>query len=291
MKSLLALAFLGTASTTVSAFNDCGAGSVDNNVLSFNGGCNFVGMNQYIGSETFQDRTDFTSVILPDSVTHIFDNAFKDTQLDTVDLNNVEYIGPNAFEGTQLTDVVIPHTVSSIHDSAFKNTPLQTVDLGSVEFIGNEAFVGTQLTHVDFPTNTPTSIYSGAFYGITTLETVDLGSVVEIHAYAFYSSGLTQVVIPDTVTLISDQAFANTAITEVVIPNTVTTLQPDAFDADVVFLGCTDYADDNYNTHAAEGNPSAVVSCAAAAPAEPTGSCTSEGLSATEYQSLGCCEC
>merc|ERR1711964_119033 len=89
------------------------------------------------------------SVVIPDSVTYIFDSAFAGTSLTSVVIpDSVTYIGRWAF-GTGLTSVVIPDSVTSLGDSAFAGTSLTSVVIpDSVTSIGAEAFALTGLTSV-----------------------------------------------------------------------------------------------------------------------------------------------
>jgi len=89
---------------------------------------------KYIGNETF--------VTIPEGVTHINEDAFRDKQL---------------------TGVIIPGSVISIDSAAFMNNQLTSINFpGSVISIGNWAFHGNKLTNVVIPSSV-TSIGYYAF--------------------------------------------------------------------------------------------------------------------------------
>lgn len=74
-----------------------------------------------IGSLAFFDCSAMTSITIPNSVTHISDQAFKSSGLTSVTMSNVMSIKNNAFEGcSNLTSVTIGNGVTSIGGGAFK---------------------------------------------------------------------------------------------------------------------------------------------------------------------------
>ena len=155
-----------------------------------------------------------TSVIIPDSVTKIHDEAFESCiLLSEVKIGNgVTSIGEYAFyDCYSLTSVTIPDSVTSIGDSAFSGcSSLLSVTIpDSVTSIGNYAFSGcSSLLSVTIP-DSVTSIGYRAFTDCDSLESVVIGdSVTSIGSYAFeYCSSLVSVTIPDSVTSIGHSAF------------------------------------------------------------------------------------
>ena len=155
-----------------------------------------------------------TEYIIPDSVTTIGDDAFRDC--------------------AALTTIELPDSVTTIGDSAFYwCDALTTVKLGnSVTTIGNYAFYDCEsLTAIEFP-GSVTTIGEWAFYSCNALTAIEIpDSVTTISDSAFRGCGaLTTIEIPDSVTTISDSAFRGCdALTTIEIPDSVTTIGAYAF--------------------------------------------------------------
>lgn len=98
-----------------------------------------------IGYGAFKSEKKLTSVVIPDSVTLISDDAFENqTSLTSVNVGkNVVTIGISAFEGcTSLKTVVISDATESILAHAFDRcTSLENITLGkNIKKIGGSAF-------------------------------------------------------------------------------------------------------------------------------------------------------
>jgi len=151
-----------------------------------------------IGNAAFQNNgqatNPITSVVIPNSVVTVGDNAFAGVAgLRSVTIGNrVTSIGASAFEDcTGLIALTIPNRVTSVGAYAFSDAS----SLTSLR-IGN---------HVR-------SIGSYAFFGTSSLASVTIGSgVTSIGANAFQGSGLTSVRLPAGLTSIGDIAFSGSA--------------------------------------------------------------------------------
>ena len=120
---------------------------------------------------------DCSSVILPNELTHIGNNAFFDcASLASVTIpDSVTSIGDLAFFGcSSLESVIIPDSVTSIGTDAFRNcSSLASVTIpDSVTSIGNGAFSNcSSLASVTIP-DSVTSIGTDAFQGCNSLTTL-----------------------------------------------------------------------------------------------------------------------
>ena len=177
-------------------------------------------------------------ISIPNSVTSIEDNAFRDCySLTSITIpNSVTSIGERAFYNCRgLTSVIIPNSVASIGGSAFLGcSGLMNIEIpNSVTSIGIEAFAWcSDLMSIEIP-NSVTSIGSYAFYDCSGLASVTMGnSVTSIGSYAFYEcSNLTSIEIPNSVTSIGSAAFNYcTRLKSVTIPNSVTSIESSVFE-------------------------------------------------------------
>jgi len=168
-----------------------------------------------IGKEAFQ-KTDLTSVTIPDSVTEIGESAFAQNQLTSVTIGTgVKTIGKSAFSGNKLASVTIPNGV--IGESAFAGNQLTSVTIGNgVTYIGKSAFSGNKLASVTIP-NSVTEIGESAF-AQNQLTSVTIGNgVTSIGKSAFSGNKFTSVTIPNSVRYIDDLAFSNNQLTSVTV--------------------------------------------------------------------------
>ena len=189
----------------------------------------------YIPARAFRYRVDVKSVEIPDSVTSIGDDAFRDTQLTEVVISDsVTSIGDDAFNGSRLETVVIPNSITSIGDDVFRNNQLKEVVIpDSVITIGNGAFEQNRLQGVSLPDSL---IYIGddAFERNQLKEVVIPDSVIKIESDAFAENLLEKVTISSSAIAIDENAFSNNFLTEVVIPGSVTSIGESAFESNLL---------------------------------------------------------
>jgi hypothetical protein len=195
------------------------------------------------GYEIFQNRVigcwdssyNITQVNLPNTVTAIDDDAFKDcNRMQSLNMpEGLESIGVEAFSNcTSLSSITIPSTVTYIGTNAFEGCRIRGLE--NVSWIG----------HSDFNI----SDYGGIAYDVKVIDgmviegdtlTGCVGSLTEavipnqvkiIGDNAFASQpGLTSVTLPSGLTYIGNSAFYGTNITEITIPSGVTTIRNAAF--------------------------------------------------------------
>ena len=175
---------------------------------------------------------------------------YKDTKIKVITIDfGVTSIGDYAFRGcTSLTSITIPNSVTSIGGDAFYGcTSLTSVTIGnSVTSIGGNPFSGCKsLLSIEVSDNNKNySSFDGILFnknkseliaypaGKTDSEYAIPNSVTSIGSYAFYGcTSLTSVEIPDGVTSIDWHAFSNcTNLTSIIIPNSVTSVGSYAFE-------------------------------------------------------------
>ncbi len=212
-----------------------------------------------IGTNAFKDAKYLQNVIIPDTVTEISDEAFKNCGITSFDLKNVTTIGQSAFYESKLESITISNKVTSIDSYAFYNcTSLKTVDMSNISntcTIGNYMFTNCSLlSNIDLGSanwissymfqkcssleeiTIPSTINSIATYAFSEsgLKTIDLSQMADgkvISTYAFYKcSKLTDAVLPN-VSVISSYLFNYcTSLENCNIPSTVTEIQAYAFE-------------------------------------------------------------
>ena len=181
--------------------------------------------------------TQLQSVMIPDSVTSIGNEAFSECEsLQSVTIpNSVTSIGNEAFsECRALCSISIPDSVTFIGNGAFSNCEsLHSVTISnSVTSIGDNTFsYCMSLQSITIP-NSVTSIGDNAFSGCESLHSVTIpDSVTSIGDNAFsYCVSLQSVIIPDSVTSIGNNAFSGCeSLQSVTIPHSLTSIGKDAF--------------------------------------------------------------
>ena len=215
-----------------------------------------------IGSGSFYKNDALTSVIIPESVTDIGDDAFRDcTSLSILELpdsdckigsaafsgcknikklefpESLTSIGRNAFSGcTGLTSLEFPESQTSIGTDAFSGcTGLTSLEFPESWITIPNAFSGcTGLTSLEFPKSL-TSIYGDAFSGCTGLTSLEFPeSWITIPGAFSGCTGLTSLSFPESLTSIESSAFSGcTGLTSLSFPDSLTRIGTDAFS------GCT----------------------------------------------------
>lgn len=117
----------------------------------------------------FYNYSDPSSVIIPDGVTYVLDNAFyKCSEIKTVSIpGSVKFLGNGAFrECSGLESVILPDSINAIGPWTFKDcSSLTSVVLpAGVTRIQAEAFMGcTSLTSITMNSATPPIIWENSF--------------------------------------------------------------------------------------------------------------------------------
>ena len=202
-----------------------------------------------IGDCAFRNCDWITSVIIPESITHVGDYAFGDYEYNecpslmynikdglkylgnsinpylflagpvsqeketaTID-SRCKIIGSFAFDGAFLTNVTIGENITSISKGAFQGCSLLTsVTMGNnIKSIGDDAFSGCRsLTDINMPDSVMSIGYT-AFLGCSSLTNITIPKkIIRIENRTFYGCrNLKEVVIPEGITSIGEEAFEN----------------------------------------------------------------------------------
>ena len=209
--------------------------------------------------------TSLQTVILPESVIRIDDNAFNScTKLSSINLSNIEEIGNNAFYScTGLTGAISGPKVKNIGDNAFyccdniesisfpviveigerafeasspydNRSKLVSAEISTVKYLGNRAFqYCSSLKSIDISNcdEIGSGNHSdGCFYCCRSLSTVKLSDNLQIiPSGCFSESGIQTLTMPSKLKQIDDYAFRESQIYEVILPEGVETIGSNAF--------------------------------------------------------------
>ncbi len=151
------------------------------------------------------------NVVIPNSVTAIFDSAFKSNKnITSVTFGtNVKSIGTSAFNEANVGNLVIPGNVKTIGSFAFYQANISSLRIDEgVETIYQLAFqVNKNITSLTIP-NSVTYIGDGAFAQWNALTNLTLGSGLKsIGEFSFYNGLLTSLLIPKNLESIGRGSF------------------------------------------------------------------------------------
>lgn len=182
--------------------------SIQGNLYNADGKILKYGCNDTIAEGTIQIgflsfvNTDVESIVIPESVTEISNNAFiKCKKLKTVQFTgqNLITIGDRAFEECESLEAIkIPGSVLLIGTQAFNSTGLKELifeDRGEVNRklrIGPRAFKGTNIRIVDFSKVKHVVIETEAFRGAK-VANLTLNGMVNLGAQAFKSCKIEEI--------------------------------------------------------------------------------------------------
>lgn len=190
---------------------------------------------EFLDIRAFANTTGITgTVVLPERITEIPENAFSSTGITGVDWSHITTIGVSAFRNCAgLTELHLPDSVTSIGESAFKDSGL-TGELqlpNSVTSIGNEAFRNVKIEGDLVLPNALTFLGTRAFYGTAISSVTFPGTLKNIGNYAFYNCSKLSgtLIIPEGVVSIGTAAFTKTGIEKLELADSVQTISAGAF--------------------------------------------------------------
>lgn len=203
-----------------------------------------------IGESAYESNRNVTSVVVPDSIKEIKENAFKGvTKITNFEANGVETIGASAFNGcTGLITFNTPNAVELGDGILEKCSKLKNVSIGAniipvgtfrncsvltdydftgIETIGDNAFYGCKLLN-NVSLSGVKNIGNSAFRGCTGLTNLSLNGVENIGDSAFYNTGLTSLTLTNIGT-VGSSAFKSCSSLESVSLNNVGEIGEGAF--------------------------------------------------------------
>lgn len=198
-----------------------------------------------ISDEAFLNKTQITSISLPNGIKNISNGAFRGcSSLNSINLpEGIEFIGNYAFTNTALTEVIIPSSVTMI-GNAFEDCNLQKISITFTgSYPGSVAKFGSIFGDANSNDRVPSSlkevtitgsydIQAYAFENAINIETIILdGAIRTINQYAFYEcSGLKNVVLNNNLVEIKGCAFEScVSLEEITISKSVQTIGNAAF--------------------------------------------------------------
>ncbi len=178
-----------------------------------------------------EEGTDFEKREYDDNGLCIVDNKIIDCincQKDVVIPDGVTKIGDNAFKNCLgVEEIKIPESVTEIGEYAFSGSNIKKIEIskGVTKIAGYAFSQCTNLSEAVLP-DTLTEIENGAFYECTSLTEIALpNSLTKIDGNVFRGTGLKSITIPDSVTEIGEFAFSDCQnLTKIEIPKNITKL-------------------------------------------------------------------
>ena len=127
-----------------------------------------------IGKSVFASNQSIRRVVLPESVTKIYANAFYFSKIQTISLpTGLVSIGLNAFSHTDIREIVFPQSLKKIGENAFSGTLLEQVIIpGAVRMISNGVFSNCKKLQVVRLESGVKKIDSSAFKNCPQLRTI-----------------------------------------------------------------------------------------------------------------------
>ena len=159
------------------------------------------------------------TLVDPDHVTLIADNAFGKGYLKSIDLTGIQYIGKSAFANAEfITEITIPSSVHFVGDAAFQNSGLKTLTVNNdMPAIPASLCSGTKLTTIKFAHPEFIRVIGASAFSATPIGEPLFNSwgeakgyetlIVNDSAYAGCES-ISKVIMPDNLFLLRKSVFS-----------------------------------------------------------------------------------
>lgn len=188
-----------------------------------------------IGDSAFENNETITSVILPQSVTEIGENAFANCKnLEQITANGVKALGTCAFYGCKSLESIFFESALSVSECCFDScSTLKTVTLPNATELLLSAFMGCEsLETIDAPK--VTFVDDIVFYGCTNLSdaSLDYENMTNLGIGAFYlCPAFKTPIVCEKLTTLGDFCFYGCKQLEcVVLPDSMQTIASSCFE-------------------------------------------------------------
>ena len=208
-----------------------------------------------IDRSVFQGNQTITTVVVPEGVIYIGEDAFSYSSLQHIDLPDSLYsIASSAFAFcTQLTEIYLPPFLGDIGDCVFNGTVIYcNANSNTADTLTGYGYSFIPLSGEE-PTPTPVPEFVISEYGELTAYNGPGGHVVipegvkYINPYVFQNNqAITTVVVPEGVQNIEWQAFAGSSLQSIELPTTLCGIDSYAFEecsqlAEIYLPPCIEY--------------------------------------------------
>lgn len=221
-----------------------GSTIVANNFLNANQQANYNSVKHVIlpdsitsiGNNAFRDVTDLESIRVSNNLTSVGDYAFSNTRLLAFDfVSSLRTIGQYAFNNTALETAILNDSIDTISANAFANTAsLREAYIPDARVINNNILQGSTVERITIPGRLTLAAYGLAAANLAEVTILEgITSIVNDFAYVSNNaeafSTLRIVNLPDSVTAIGNNAFRNYQGTSFKLPHSLVTIGTYAF--------------------------------------------------------------
>ncbi|MGN1162755.1 MAG: leucine-rich repeat protein [Christensenellales bacterium] len=193
----------------------------------------------YVGPNCFNSSlgAKLSDISVPMTIKYVGENAFQGTNISSVHMSKLEYVGSSAFKScSNLTSAEFSDLITEIPESCFQNSGLTSFVMpANLTKIASSAFAATNITKLYFP-STLAEIGSRAFVDCTSLTSVEGLSNTQLTAIQTETfkgcSSLNKVYLPSSLKSIGSSAFDScTNLTYLTFGSSLETIDSGAFNS------------------------------------------------------------